>query len=79
MQVGDHTVQVGASIGVAVFPDDAADIESLCIAADLRMYDTKNESRETASDRIPVRSEPVPESHGGQSPGFKMAAQAPKA
>ena len=31
MQVGDHTVQVGASIGVAVFPDDAADIESLAL------------------------------------------------
>jgi diguanylate cyclase (GGDEF)-like protein len=78
LQVGEHTVQVGASIGVAVYPDDAADIESLCIAADLRMYDTKHESREAPGDRIPVKSE-VPEPQGGESSGFKVAAQAPKA
>lgn len=78
LEVGDHTVQVGASIGVAVYPDDAADIESLCIAADLRMYDTKNESRDTAADRIPVKSERTPESLGGESSGFKIAAHAPK-
>lgn len=78
MQLGDHTVQVGASIGVAVFPDDASDIESLCIAADLRMYDTKNESREAETDRLPVKSERIPGS-GGESSGLKMAAHAPKA
>jgi len=78
LQVGDSTVQVGASIGVAVFPDDAVDIESLCIAADLRMYDTKNESRDSSADRLPVRSERSPESHGGENTGYKMAVQAPK-
>ncbi|MBS1802950.1 MAG: GGDEF domain-containing protein [Acidobacteria bacterium] len=78
LQVGDNTVQVGASIGVAVFPDDAEDIESLCIAADLRMYDTKNESRDAVAERVPVRSERPLESHGGESVGFKMAAHAPK-
>jgi diguanylate cyclase (GGDEF)-like protein len=62
MQVGNHIVQVGASIGVAVFPDDAADLESLCIAADRRMYDDKNISREAPADRIPVKSELSPES-----------------
>ena len=60
LQVGTLTVQVGASIGVAVFPDDAPDIESLCIAADRRMYDDKNISRESASLRIPVKSDPAP-------------------
>ena len=78
MQIGDHLVQVGASIGVSVFPDDAADIEALCIAADLRMYDTKNESRDAAVERLPVRSERAPEARGGESAGFKMAAHAPK-
>jgi predicted signal transduction protein with EAL and GGDEF domain len=78
MQIGDHIVQVGASIGVAVFPDDAADIESLCIAADLRMYDTKNESRDATIERLPVKSERAPEARGGESAGFKMAAHAPK-
>jgi diguanylate cyclase (GGDEF)-like protein len=37
-------VQTGASIGIAVFPEDASDMESLCIAADQRMYENKNEA-----------------------------------
>jgi diguanylate cyclase (GGDEF)-like protein len=78
LQVGDHSVHVGASIGVAVFPDDAAEIEALCIAADLRMYDDKNVSREAPVDRIPVRSEPVPEIRSKENEGFKMIAAAPK-
>jgi len=43
-KLGDHTVQIGASIGIAVFPDDASEMEALCIAADLRMYADKNAS-----------------------------------
>jgi diguanylate cyclase len=34
-------VTVDASLGIAVFPDDADDEESLCIKADLRMYEFK--------------------------------------
>jgi diguanylate cyclase (GGDEF)-like protein len=53
-----HTVWVGASIGVAVFPDDASDMESLCISADLRMYSEKNDakgiSRPPAPERAPL-------------------------
>ncbi|MGA8086198.1 MAG: diguanylate cyclase [Terracidiphilus sp.] len=78
LQVGDHTLKVGASIGVAVYPDDAADIEALCIAADLRMYDDKNVSRETSADRLPVKSEPLPEFRGKENEGFKMIASVPK-
>lgn len=78
LQVGDHSVHVGASIGVAVFPDDASEIEALCIAADLRMYDDKNVSREAPADRIPVRSEPLPEIRSKENEGFKMIAAAPK-
>jgi diguanylate cyclase (GGDEF)-like protein len=78
LRVGDHSVQVGASIGIAVFPDDAADLESLCIAADLRMYHTKNESRELSPERIPARSEPLPEFRSRENEGFKMIAHVPK-
>ena len=42
LQLDDHTVRVGASVGIAIFPDDAADMESLCVAADLRMYENKH-------------------------------------
>lgn len=37
-----QTVRVGASVGIALYPDDATDAESLCIAADVRMYAGKN-------------------------------------
>lgn len=48
LKIEEKSVWVGASIGVAVFPDDASDIESLCIAADLRMYTEKNNARNAA-------------------------------
>jgi diguanylate cyclase (GGDEF)-like protein len=41
-EMGDQTLRIGASIGIAFFPEDAADGEGLCIAADLRMYDFKH-------------------------------------
>jgi diguanylate cyclase (GGDEF)-like protein len=60
------TVRVGASIGVALFPQDAHDVESLCVAADLRMYDEKNDARRlgrsSVSDRMlpqSVHPEPI--------------------
>ena len=37
----NRVVKVGASLGVAMFPEDAQDEEALCIHADLRMYDAK--------------------------------------
>ena len=41
-EMSDRTLRIGASIGIALFPEDAADGEGLCIAADLRMYDFKH-------------------------------------
>jgi diguanylate cyclase (GGDEF)-like protein len=40
-----NTVRIGASVGIAIFPDDGGDAESLCIAADLRMYVGKRAAR----------------------------------
>jgi diguanylate cyclase len=42
IDLGDHTVRIGASVGVAIFPEDARTMEQLCIAADLKMYDCKH-------------------------------------
>ncbi len=42
MQLEDHAVRISASIGIAIFPDDADNMESLCVAADLRMYEDKH-------------------------------------
>jgi diguanylate cyclase len=55
VEVNGHNVIVGASIGIAVFPDDAPDAESLCIAADRRMYAGKNAAR----SNFPDQSQPV--------------------
>lgn len=41
--VGHVTLHPGASIGVAMFPDDGRDIETLLRHADLAMYRAKNE------------------------------------
>ena len=50
-QLAGKTIQVGASIGIAVYPQDADDAHALCIEADQRMYRTKQERKEIASLR----------------------------
>lgn len=49
LDLGEHTVRIGASVGVAVFPEDAPEMEALCIAADRRMYDSKRGSAAAAA------------------------------
>jgi diguanylate cyclase (GGDEF)-like protein len=41
IQLEHRSVRVGASLGIAIFPDDAPTLEALCIMADQRMYDNK--------------------------------------
>lgn len=45
LQLDGQTVRTGASVGLAFFPEDAADMDALCIAADLRMYEAKRKAR----------------------------------
>lgn len=53
-----NTVHIGASVGIAIFPDDGGDAESLCIAADLRMYAGKRAaSREDCVVPLPLMSD----------------------
>jgi len=40
-----HDCLIGASIGVAVFPDDGASMEEVCKAADIAMYRVKHAGR----------------------------------
>ena len=40
-----HPCQIGASIGVAVFPDDGNTMEEVCKAADIAMYRVKHAGR----------------------------------
>lgn len=52
-QLANQTVKIGASVGIAVFPDDAQDSDALCIEADMRMYQAKQDHREI------VRGKPI--------------------
>lgn len=45
MQLGTHTVSVSPSIGIAVYPDDATDANSLLKHADVAMYHAKDLGR----------------------------------
>ncbi len=63
-----HSVRIGGSVGIAIFPEDASDAASLRIAADLRMYANKNAGR-TAEPSLPgplirQRSFPSIDPHG---------------
>ena len=51
LSLKDQTVRVGASLGFAIFPTDAEDGETLCIKADLRMYENKR-SRYPENDAV---------------------------
>ncbi len=59
LEIEGRMVRVGASIGVALYPDDAADMEALCIAADLRMYDKKKVARSAL--RSPLTGKILPQ------------------
>lgn len=45
VEVGSHKLTVGVSIGIALFPDNGADAESLMSAADAAMYAAKEAGR----------------------------------
>jgi len=45
IMVGDQSVEVGASIGIAICPTDGTDPETLLRAADMAMYHAKEEGR----------------------------------
>jgi diguanylate cyclase (GGDEF)-like protein len=53
LQLGDRSVSIGASVGIAIFPYDAHDADSLCRVADLRMYEDKHGSDGLEKDAGP--------------------------
>ncbi|MCG6118469.1 MAG: EAL domain-containing protein [Aquimonas sp.] len=44
-EIGGHSLQLSASIGIASFPDDSADADDLMRCADLAMYEAKAAGR----------------------------------
>jgi diguanylate cyclase (GGDEF)-like protein/PAS domain S-box-containing protein len=45
--IGDKSIEVGATVGIAMCPDDGADPDKLLRAADMAMYRAKDEQRGT--------------------------------
>ena len=52
--LGERQIPIGASIGIALYPDDAKDAEGLCIAADLQMYDFKHRHTSPVNPTRPI-------------------------
>ncbi len=50
LEVDGGVVQMGASIGLAIYPEDATAADALCIAADVAMYSDKNEVKDFGRD-----------------------------
>jgi diguanylate cyclase (GGDEF)-like protein len=75
LTVERQTVCVGASIGVAVYPDDATEMEALCIAADLRMYDEKNLARGTSGEPAPSKILPQSETDEAAKAEFRVPSE----
>lgn len=58
IELEGRTVRVGASVGFAIYPDDAADQEALCVVADLRMYSNKRGNESASDPGQPGNSDP---------------------
>jgi diguanylate cyclase (GGDEF)-like protein len=68
-----NSVRIGASVGIAIFPDDAGDAESLCISADLRMYASKRAARSREDRTAPATLLPDPFHSADPDPGLQLA------
>lgn len=62
--LGEHTVESGASIGVAVFPEDGYTVDRLMNRADADMYAVKRRRRASTG---PTEAKPIPGGRGGGS------------
>jgi len=45
--VGEITVTIGASVGIAIFPQDGSDYQTILKSADMAMYQAKDEGKNT--------------------------------
>jgi len=51
--INGHSIKIGASIGVSIYPDDAADMQQLLLKADKNMY----HSKESGKNKITYQQE----------------------
>jgi len=55
ISLGEHTVGVTTSLGIAFFPEDGGSFEALSAAADRRMYQDKSSTCDAATPERPAR------------------------
>ena len=56
LDIDGQRVHVGASIGLAMFPDDATAVDPLCVLADRRMYEAKRSTGPVRATGLSRRS-----------------------
>lgn len=47
MNINEHSIQIGSSIGISIYPNDGLTAEELLRQADIAMYEAKNNGRNT--------------------------------
>jgi len=72
-ELDGHRVRIGASVGIAVYPEDALNAEALCIAADRRMYTEKNAGRTLPADEASLAPVAAPFPAEGETRNLKPA------
>jgi diguanylate cyclase (GGDEF)-like protein len=55
VEIAGRRIRIGASIGIAVYPEDAHNADSLCISADMKMYEIKQQHRDRSIDPLEVQ------------------------
>ena len=53
VEFAGHPLQLGASIGIAIFPDHTGDVQTLIRAADQAMYRVKKSKKGTFAFAVP--------------------------
>jgi diguanylate cyclase (GGDEF)-like protein len=56
LQLGNERITLGASVGIAIFPEDAQALEPLCVIADERMYAAKARRAAAASEGVVAKT-----------------------
>lgn len=72
IQLENHLVSVGASVGISIFPTDATEIDDLCIAADKRMYESKYSTRKRDEKDGSASSAPISRIQSGSVGKLRM-------
>jgi diguanylate cyclase (GGDEF)-like protein len=55
VEIAGRRIRIGASIGIAIYPEDAHNADSLCISADMKMYEIKQQHRDRPIEPMDIQ------------------------